>query len=236
MSANRKTLPLKVRAFILERDAATCQRCFQQASPGNAIEVDHILPLAEGGSDDPKNLQCLCFKCNSGKGSLTKEARAQAAQQEARMARTALYVIQIPPTEPEPEGAYKATTKQKAFRETVSVALSEGVYTLPGWCNLHRDRQREDVTAREFQRWEGIDGFLEWFNEVLPPSMSEFERTLADRLVERNIADRAVSDDPRTAASAAGQWRAMRGSKADKEEKPSASKAAVLAAMKARKA
>jgi 5-methylcytosine-specific restriction endonuclease McrA len=30
--------------------------------------VDHIKPRKHGGTDDPENLQALCWQCNSGKG------------------------------------------------------------------------------------------------------------------------------------------------------------------------
>ena len=30
-----------------------------------ALEVDHILPRNNGGSDDPSNLQALCYSCNA---------------------------------------------------------------------------------------------------------------------------------------------------------------------------
>jgi hypothetical protein len=32
-----------------------------------ALEVDHIVPRNQGGSDDLSNLQALCFRCNAGK-------------------------------------------------------------------------------------------------------------------------------------------------------------------------
>ncbi|NDF49506.1 MAG: HNH endonuclease, partial [Betaproteobacteria bacterium] len=32
-----------------------------------ALEVDHIVPKNQGGSDDLSNLQALCFRCNAGK-------------------------------------------------------------------------------------------------------------------------------------------------------------------------
>ncbi len=31
------------------------------------LEVDHIMPVSRGGSDDISNLQLLCFECNRGK-------------------------------------------------------------------------------------------------------------------------------------------------------------------------
>ena len=33
-----------------------------------ALDVDHILPRSAGGTDDPDNLQALCWRCNQDKG------------------------------------------------------------------------------------------------------------------------------------------------------------------------
>ncbi len=38
-----------------------------QALHQRALEVDHIVPRNQGGSDDLSNLQALCFRCNAGK-------------------------------------------------------------------------------------------------------------------------------------------------------------------------
>jgi 5-methylcytosine-specific restriction endonuclease McrA len=34
------------------------------------LEVDHVVPRAEGGSDDTMNLVTSCFDCNRGKGAV----------------------------------------------------------------------------------------------------------------------------------------------------------------------
>ena len=39
----------------------------QQTPHQRALEVGHILPRKQGGSDDLRNLQALCFRCNAGK-------------------------------------------------------------------------------------------------------------------------------------------------------------------------
>ena len=48
-----------LRAEILYRDAYRCALC-----PRQADEVDHITPLAYGGTDDPANLRSLCHDCH----------------------------------------------------------------------------------------------------------------------------------------------------------------------------
>lgn len=48
---------------ILERDGYRCCYC-----GGYARTVDHLLPKAHGGTDDPSNLVAACRRCNSAKG------------------------------------------------------------------------------------------------------------------------------------------------------------------------
>ena len=54
---------------ILERDKFTCQYCGQFA-PNIQLEVDHVLPVEEGGTDNPENLKTSCYACNRGKSGL----------------------------------------------------------------------------------------------------------------------------------------------------------------------
>lgn len=54
-----------VRKDILERDSYTCQECGVQGSPGDGtLDVHHITPRSQGGSNDPENLQTLCGDCH----------------------------------------------------------------------------------------------------------------------------------------------------------------------------
>jgi hypothetical protein len=66
--SKRKTIKPKLRFDILERDNHTCQACGATPQDGATLEIDHIKPIAKGGTDDPLNLQVLCRECNSGKG------------------------------------------------------------------------------------------------------------------------------------------------------------------------
>lgn len=53
-----------VRQTILERDHGICHIC---RKPGATV-VDHIIPRARGGSNDPSNLAAAHAACNLTKG------------------------------------------------------------------------------------------------------------------------------------------------------------------------
>jgi len=56
----------RLRFEIFKRDNFTCRYCGNK-SPKVILEVDHIVPVSEGGSDDEMNLATSCFDCNRGK-------------------------------------------------------------------------------------------------------------------------------------------------------------------------
>lgn len=65
----RETISLNVRWKILKKDNYTCVKCGQSPAKNNDVEleIDHILPVAKGGTNNIENLQTLCKKCNQGK-------------------------------------------------------------------------------------------------------------------------------------------------------------------------
>jgi diadenosine tetraphosphate (Ap4A) HIT family hydrolase len=60
-------IPGKLRYETLKRAAFRCELCGVSADE-RALDVDHILPKAAGGTDDSENLQALCWLCNTNKG------------------------------------------------------------------------------------------------------------------------------------------------------------------------
>jgi hypothetical protein len=60
----RKALSVRKRFFIFKRDRYRCRICGRS---GIELEVDHKVPVAQGGSNALDNLQTLCFDCNRGK-------------------------------------------------------------------------------------------------------------------------------------------------------------------------
>lgn len=59
-------LSVRTRFEIFKRDEFTCQYCGRK-SPDVVLEVDHIIPDCEGGTDDTINLTTACWDCNRGK-------------------------------------------------------------------------------------------------------------------------------------------------------------------------
>ena len=60
----RKALSVRKRFLVFKRDRYRCRICGRS---GVELEVDHILAVAQGGTDRLDNLQTLRFDCNRGK-------------------------------------------------------------------------------------------------------------------------------------------------------------------------
>lgn len=60
-NAKLRLLWQDVKKLVKKRSNYCCAKCGAR----NELEVDHIVPLAEGGSEfDADNLQVLCHKCH----------------------------------------------------------------------------------------------------------------------------------------------------------------------------
>jgi hypothetical protein len=65
-SRHRTPISGSVKYRVLTRARGRCECCGAHEHQ-RALEVDHIIPRNQGGSDDISNLQALCFRCNAGK-------------------------------------------------------------------------------------------------------------------------------------------------------------------------
>ena len=63
----------RLRYEILRRDNHACRYCGATA-PDVKLTVDHVTPVALGGSDKPENLVAACAACNGGKTSSSPDA------------------------------------------------------------------------------------------------------------------------------------------------------------------
>lgn len=63
----RKQISKKIRFEVFKRDSFTCQYCGRSA-PNVVLHIEHIQPVAKGGTNDLLNLLTACSDCNHGKG------------------------------------------------------------------------------------------------------------------------------------------------------------------------
>lgn len=69
----------RTRYEVLVRDNHTCRYC--RSTEGNLV-IDHVIPVALGGSDDPSNLVAACKDCNAGKAASNPDAATVAQVDE----------------------------------------------------------------------------------------------------------------------------------------------------------
>ena len=61
------SISIKLRFEVFNRDGFTCQYCGRK-TPEVILELDHVIPVSKGGTNDFDNLITSCFECNRGKG------------------------------------------------------------------------------------------------------------------------------------------------------------------------
>lgn len=64
----RKAISKRLRFEVLKRDGHRCRYCGATAEDAK-LTVDHVMPIALGGNDEPSNLVTACAPCNAGKSS-----------------------------------------------------------------------------------------------------------------------------------------------------------------------
>ncbi len=63
----------RLRFEILRRDNHACRYCGATA-PDSKLTVDHVVPVALGGTDESSNLVTACSGCNTGKSSISPDS------------------------------------------------------------------------------------------------------------------------------------------------------------------
>ena len=77
------SLSVRMRFEVFKRDGFTCQYCGRK-TPEVVLELDHIIPRVEGGTDEIHNLITACWDCNRGKGELREREEQIRAYEDAR--------------------------------------------------------------------------------------------------------------------------------------------------------
>lgn len=82
--AKRKPIPLRIRTEVFKRDAFTCQYCGRKP-PEVVLQIDHIKPVAKGGTNDIINLITACRDCNLGKSDIELDDNTIIAKQRKQL-------------------------------------------------------------------------------------------------------------------------------------------------------
>jgi hypothetical protein len=72
--SERKSLSKRTRFEIFKRDSFRCVYCGVTPMQRD-LRVDHVIAVANGGTDDPPNLVTTCDPCNAGKSSVPLERK-----------------------------------------------------------------------------------------------------------------------------------------------------------------
>jgi hypothetical protein len=68
MTKQRRKLPKAVRQRVAEQAGYRCSYCRSPEWAGVPMVIDHVTPLASGGSSAIENLCLACYRCNEFKG------------------------------------------------------------------------------------------------------------------------------------------------------------------------
>jgi hypothetical protein len=85
----------RARFDVFKRDGFACKYC-GAAPPEALLEIDHVIPVCDGGTNDEANLITACFECNRGKAGISlsvipKSLAEKAAEIEEREQQVAAY-------------------------------------------------------------------------------------------------------------------------------------------------
>ena len=80
---SRLQISKKTRFDVFKRDGFQCSYCGTHPPETVLLEVDHIHPVAEGGTNEIDNLVTACWDCNRGKGARLLTAIPQSLEEKA---------------------------------------------------------------------------------------------------------------------------------------------------------
>lgn len=84
----RKTISKRLRFEVLKRDGFKCQYCAAKP-PKVPLEIDHIIAVSKGGTNDIDNLITACFDCNRGKSNIDLSSLPDSTSKKIELAKIA---------------------------------------------------------------------------------------------------------------------------------------------------
>lgn len=80
----RRTIPTRERVALFQAAGGICHICSGRIHVGEAWEVEHVVPLAQGGEDGGDNLRPAHVKCHKAKSAKDATDTARAKRREAK--------------------------------------------------------------------------------------------------------------------------------------------------------
>lgn len=81
--AKRRSISKRTRFEIFKRENFTCAYCGKQP-PATILHIDHIIAVANGGSNQDENLITSCVDCNLGKGTEPLTSKLPSIQEASK--------------------------------------------------------------------------------------------------------------------------------------------------------
>jgi hypothetical protein len=147
-SPKRKPISKRVRFEVFARDNFTCRYCGRQ-SDEVPLHVDHVHPVAKGGTNDPENLVTACQECNLGKSSKTIGQHVPTEADRLRIAQEMNEQIESA------ERARRSIEARKAMKGSV----------LSAWLEITGKDEADPSTITTITRYAmefGLDVVYEW--------------------------------------------------------------------------
>ena len=129
----------RLRPVIGERDNWTCKECDKPCE--HDAHIDHIRPIAFGGTDDPENLQVLCPSCNHHKNAFASPRTSQIRMQAMSNAQGGLLVL-IRTQEGSGESGLRASLQTSQNPAAEVLPAQSGLQNV---CQRERSESENDV-------------------------------------------------------------------------------------------
>jgi len=187
--AKRKTVSKRTRFDVFKRDKFTCQYCGEKA-PDVVLQVDHVHPVAEGGTNEILNLITSCAGCNGGKGakkisddSAVSRQRDQLAKLEERRQQIEMMV----------QWRQELSGQNEALVEAAAKAWSAA---LTGWYWNEIGRARATALIKK-HGFEAVMEAIEGVRERYPTaSVNKPSQETADSAFKHFVSLLKYGDDP----------------------------------------
>lgn len=138
----RKPISKGTRFTIFSRDGYQCRYCGRQSDVVELV-IDHVIPVAQGGTNDIENLITACTDCNAGKAARTP---AQSAPSETDRLRLAQEMR-------EQESAAQAVARAAAARKQLRQEM------VNVWCDIRGTEEVDARTIATITRYAELHGF-----------------------------------------------------------------------------